>query len=776
MTGWAPPGRRTPFTLAAVGLFLAISAGAQGIEQKPIVGYADRLSVAQGETIRFMVSSHLPRYRADLVRLVHGDANPTGPGLKEVVVDSTFNRAHAGRRQELDAGSHVLVGDHPALRLSGDFTLQAWIAPTTPGKGRQGLVTKFSAEGRRGYGLFLAEDGSLALRIGDPEGSVEEVRSETPLRAWVPASSFRGLNQGVNPPSWYFVAATFDASLGRVTLYQEPDPFWPGDASRAVVERSVALRSVGENEAPLVMAGYQAPPAGGRATIDGHFNGRIQNPRVFDRALSRPEVEALRDGAEPGAPVAAWDFSRDIGSRNVHDTSSHRLHGRTVQMPTRGVTGQGWTGEANHFDQAPGQFAAIHFHDDDLDDAGWEVDFEYAVPESLPSGVYAARLRAGEADDYISFFVRPGPGADHAPIAFLAPTFTYLAYGNWKRGTPELLSLYSHHSDGSGVSYASGLRPILEMRPGVVHHDISSEVVTGPHGFNADLHLVDWLETKGYSFDVVTDGDLHSEGAALLRPYRVVITGSHPEYWSGPMLDGLESYLRAGGRLMYLGGNGFYWVTSVDPENGHTIEIRRRAGTEAWQAAPGEYHHSTTGELGGLWRFRGRPPQELVGTGFTAQGGGRGRPYERAPDGLDPRAAFVFEGIGPDEPIGDFPCLVMEHGAAGLEFDRLDHVLGTPPHALLLATATGFSALYDHVVEEVLVADSKQSGPVNARVRADIVLFEYPGGGAVFSTSSITWDSCLSYNDYENNVSRMTENVLNRFQAEPSPLEAVQGP
>jgi len=74
-------------------------------------------------------------------------------------------------------------------------------------------------------------------------------------------------------------------------------------------------------------------------------------------------------------------------------------------------------------------------------------------------------------------------------------------------------------------------------------------------------------------------------------------------------------------------------------------------------------------------------------------------------------------------------------------------------------------------VEEVLVADSKQSGSVNPRVRADMVYFEYPNGGAVFSTSSISWDSCLSYNEYNNNVSRITENVLNRFQSDRPLLE-----
>ena len=45
-------------------------------------GYADRLSVAPGETIEFKVSCDEPgSYRADLVRLIHGDTNPVGPGV-----------------------------------------------------------------------------------------------------------------------------------------------------------------------------------------------------------------------------------------------------------------------------------------------------------------------------------------------------------------------------------------------------------------------------------------------------------------------------------------------------------------------------------------------------------------------------------------------------------------------------------------------------------------------------------------------------------------------
>ncbi len=402
------------------------------------------------------------------------------------------------------------------------------------------------------------------------------------------------------------------------------------------------------------------------------------------------------------------------------------------------------------------------------------------IPTQLKSGVYAARLRAGDGEDYVPFVVRPKKGAPTARAVFLMPTNSYLAYANeqlklpyrlapnQQRGavTPEdeysakygLVSLYDHHTDGSGVCYSSRLRPIMNFRP--KYH---MRILGCPHQLAADLHLIDWLEAKGHDYDVLTDEDLHHEGFDLLAPYKVVLTGSHPEYWTETMLSAVESYLQNGGRLMYLGGNGFYWVTAIDPQRPYIVEVRRWGGIRAWDANPGEYYLSTTGELGGLWRYRGRAPQRIAGVGFTAQGFDNNRPYQRQPDSFDPRAAFIFAGIGKDELIGDFPSLVLNHGAAGFELDRADVALGTPPHALVLASSSDYSDSYQHVVEEVLISDSRQGGTVNPLVRADMVYFECPNGGAVFSTGSIAWCGSLSYNNYDNNVSRVTDNVLRQF-------------
>src|SRR5436190_10975309 len=103
-----------------------------------LVGYSDRLSAAPSQAIAFQVSSAHPTYRADLVRLVHGDTNPVGPGFIEELVDSPLSGDYSGRVQTISTGSYITVPDDPALRLSRGFTVQAWILPTTPDKALQG--------------------------------------------------------------------------------------------------------------------------------------------------------------------------------------------------------------------------------------------------------------------------------------------------------------------------------------------------------------------------------------------------------------------------------------------------------------------------------------------------------------------------------------------------------------------------------------------------------------------------------------------------------------
>ena len=375
------------------------------------------------------------------------------------------------------------------------------------------------------------------------------------------------------------------------------------------------------------------------------------------------------------------------------------------------------------------------------------LDFTFTIPDSLPSGIYAARLRAGDDVERLPFVVRPLRGAATSRIAYLIPTFTYLAYANehmpveplslfpfadMDAQRPEyeyiaenhLNSMYDVHSDGSGVRYASWKRPLVNLRP-----DAIFRIYGGTERLSADLYLTHWLEEKEIAYDTIADEHLHEEGEALLAPYNVLVTGTHPEYWTTPMLDALDHYLDAGGRVMYLGGNGFYWVTGVDPERPHVIEIRRWRGTETWEADPGEYLLSTTGEQGGLWRHRNRAPQKRLGVGFTPKAMmSPGR--TPAAGQLHAGAAFIFEGVKGDV-IGDFPSLMLRHGAAGYEIDRADVALGTPPQALILATATGSPT-------PISTSSRRFSRPTASKAARRI-----PSFAPISSISRAPWGSCL---------------------------------
>jgi N,N-dimethylformamidase len=745
---------------------------------KKIVGYSDKISVRSGEDISFFASCEGGEpYKARIVRLIHGDTNPAGPGYKEESVVTSIDGTYQGREQAIRAGSYVVVPGHPLLAALESFTLQVMAWPTTPLKGWQSLIAHWDEQAKSGFILGIDQRGCLALRLGDGSGKVVELTSGKPML----------------PREWQLLAASYDHKTREVKLYQIPTVFHDLVDTASEVVTSVDF-APGHPGTALLMAAHSIANGGKGRTTAGHFNGKLDSPAIAKKALSRLDIERVLDSPASlrSELVARWDFAIDITSERVADIGDNRFHGKTVNLPARAMKGFNWCGREMSWGHAPNEYGAIHFHDDDLYDAGWDVDFTLTVPKELKSGIYAAHLQCSGDEDYIPFVVRPARGGPTAKIAFLVPTASYMAYANDHTGTdaagaematgrltvlhPEDVFLVEHreygnscydvHSDGSGVCYSSRLRPILNMRPkaqGVLGGDGSSL-----WQLNADLHTTDWLEANGYEFDCVTDEDLHYEGLAAVSPYRVLLTGTHPEYWSKAMWEACDAYKRAGGRLMYMGANGWYWRIAYHPTKPGVMEVRRgEGGIRTWAAEPGEYYHSFTGEYGGLWRRQGLPPQMMAGTGFSAQGFDVSSYYRRQPGSFDDRAKFIFAGIGDDELIGDFG--LIGGGAAGLELDRADALLGTPPNALVLASSEDHTDIYMVVCEELLTNTPGMSGQESPLVRADLVFYETPAGGAVFSVSSIAWAGSLSHNNYQNNVSRITSNVLERF-LDPEPF------
>ena len=742
-----------------------------------LFAYSSAISVKPGEPVAIMVSAEgTTTAEAQLVRLIHGDVHPDGPGFIEEDVASPINGTVTVRRQYTQLGSYAIVDD-PEGTLGGEqsFTIAAWVQPTLVGHGRQSILSTFDIEAMRGWALGINHGGHLEFWVGDGTSS-DEVYSEVPLVDGV----------------WYRVSASYDHRRAKVRLEQRAalnaansrlSSVTPFDYDSTVIER--LNRKIASSHRPLLWAGSwdQNPHRGDH--VRWLFNGKIEHPTVW-----RGAHRTLHDHAPPADIVLAdWNTTDGLSRHGIDDritdSGPHGLHAHGVNKPVRGMTGHAWDGTTDCYGARPCYYGGVYFADSALIDCKWEPTIKFKAPDAV-SGCYAVRLRSDDAEEYAPFFLRaPSPTA---PVALQIPTASYLAYANehiafdvpvaqsitahppvfsdrdveMYRKTEFGLSTYDHHSDHiNGVCFSGWRRPIFNMRP--KHRTAAIDL---PWQFPADLSIVAWLEQQPLPYEIITDHDVQTEGVDLLSSYNVVVTGTHPEYYSAEMLTATEVFMERGGRLMYMGGNGLYWVTSFADDDA-AIEVRRlEAGTRAWQALPGEYYHSTDGVRGGIWSYRGRGPHKVTGVGFNSEGMDESAPYYRDQRSYGEDVAWIFDGV--DNTV--FGSSGLAHGgAAGVEIDRYDPNLGSPRSTRLLASSRGHTDGYSHVIEEILTNTSGQFGDSSPLIRADLTYTTTPAGGGCFSTGSIAWGQALPVTGFDNDISRITANVLQRF-ATDAPL------
>src|SRR5438477_9324840 len=96
----------------------------------PLIGYLDRFSARPGEPIAVKVSSRFDApYRADLVRIIHADANPAGPGVKIEEVPAGFAGTYPSRFQPVHSGSCGVVTAGAPIALPDPCTIVVRVQP-----------------------------------------------------------------------------------------------------------------------------------------------------------------------------------------------------------------------------------------------------------------------------------------------------------------------------------------------------------------------------------------------------------------------------------------------------------------------------------------------------------------------------------------------------------------------------------------------------------------------------------------------------------------------
>ena len=305
--------------------------------------------------------------------------------------------------------------------------------------------------------------------------------------------------------TWYFVAATFDAATGEVRLCAGAAPDWPLDPSRGAVSIQTGITA-------LRLSGGAA--AHGRARLEtarqarrGHYNGKIDRPSLFNRALSPDELDALQVGRIAARSrrgvVAAWDFSQrdrfQSGHRCARPGSSH---GTAVNLPPgRSPAPTGPVTRATSTTRQASTAPSTSTTTISTTRAGTSTS-----PSRIPDWIaerYLRRATAGRQTmrSTCRSWCRPPRGVATSRIAYLIPTFTYLAYANEhmpvaplslfpfadmdaQRAEYEYIaenhlnSLYDTHNDGSGVS----LRLLEATARSTSDRMRSSASMAGPSG------------------------------------------------------------------------------------------------------------------------------------------------------------------------------------------------------------------------------------------------------------------------------------------------------
>ena len=262
-----------------------------------LTGYCSSWSARPGETIDFMVSAEgTGEIDVQMVRLIHGDENPDGPGFMETEVDGPINGRHSVRRQFTQMGNFATVDDPDGkLALDKAFTIWAYIWPTMPGQGRQSILSRWSIPDDKGYALGINDKGELEFWVGDGD-KIDSLHAEVPLRH----------------KQWYLVAISHDPG-GSVTLYQEPVINRYGNLLSTVVPLDMSshvsepLRIKPADAGSGFLWGGAHDHNEGRGDFVGQlYNGKIDRCGVIGRALSRAELDALRKDGPPADATVSY--------------------------------------------------------------------------------------------------------------------------------------------------------------------------------------------------------------------------------------------------------------------------------------------------------------------------------------------------------------------------------------------------------------------------------------------------------------------------------------
>ena len=372
------------------------------VDDSNIIGYVDPLVSSPGVKVAVKISCKRNHFTSEVYRLKAGYGHKDAPPVSHEIIDAIGKDKHEGQPQSSRIGSYAEFGAWKGALLNNinSLSIEFWCLATRPADAghEQYLFSSFDDKKSTGFECFLTTSGNLTLRCGG-NSDTQETSLETRL----------------HQDQWYRLTFTVEPQRGRITLLALAEAKDLGNLNREHREEHLLSHPlVIASEKPLIVAAdSRGSEVSSTPVQSSTFNGKIDG--FLFKTISKGSSETLID----------VDFSKGIQTDQIWDTTD-TLCGRFINAPSRAMTGHDWDASNGDWRVAKYGYGAVHFHDDDLDDAGWNTSFEIQLPSDLRSGCYGVHVDDGESTDIIPFFVRPDHTSSAAPpVALIIPTFTY---------------------------------------------------------------------------------------------------------------------------------------------------------------------------------------------------------------------------------------------------------------------------------------------------------------------------------------------------------------
>jgi hypothetical protein len=188
-----------------------------------------------------------------------------------------------GQAFSLDGtGSYIRIADSPSLHFTKAMTIEAWLFVTSLGA-NQVVLAKWDwtyPDAQKSYTTWMQPDGRIGFGVCDDGYCPQEPGGAS---GTVVSTNSIPVNQ------WTHFAATYDGSALRIYVN--------GVCENHTTYTNGIFPGTGD-----LRIGAAVLNAGGGALYP--FGGRIDEPAVYSRALSRAEIQAIYNSGSAGKRVS----------------------------------------------------------------------------------------------------------------------------------------------------------------------------------------------------------------------------------------------------------------------------------------------------------------------------------------------------------------------------------------------------------------------------------------------------------------------------------------